>query len=95
MVFVLILGALLGAFAVVFAIDNSALVTVNILSWSFTAPLAFVLVSAAVLGVVVALIALIPEAVRTSLDEYATRREQRKAEAAAYEESLRRETVVS
>ncbi|MEY4747558.1 MAG: hypothetical protein RLZZ416_607 [Candidatus Parcubacteria bacterium] len=87
MVFILLLGAFLGAFAVVFAMDNSALVAVHMLSWSFTAPLAIVLISSAVFGIVITLLAMIPDAVQRSIDEYAARRElrreQRKAEAAA------------
>lgn len=82
MTFTLILGALLGAFAVVFAMDNSAIVTVHLLAWSFTAPLAIVLTSAAVFGILVVLVAMIPGAIQASMEEYAVRREQRKAELA-------------
>ena len=83
----MLVGALLGAFAVVFAMDNATLVTVHMLSWSFTAPLAIVLISAAALGIVMTLIAMIPDAIQRTIDDYATRRElrraERKAEAAA------------
>ncbi len=83
MTFTLILGALLGAFAVVFAMDNSALVTVHLLSWQVTAPLAIILISAAVLGILVVFIAMIPRAIQRALDDYATRRDGRRAELAA------------
>ena len=95
MTFTLILGALLGAFAVVFAVDNSTLVTVHLLAWQFTAPLAIILISATVLGIVVMLVAMIPQAVRNMMDDYAVRREKRKAEMAlAYNDTRTNETTV-
>jgi len=78
MTFTLILGALLGAFAVVFAMDNSTLVTVHMLSWSATAPLALALISAALLGIVIVFVAMIPSAIQSHMDAYAERREQRR-----------------
>ena len=80
MTFTLILGAVLGAFAVVFAMDNSALITVHLLAWEVTAPLAIILISATVLGILVVLVAMIPQAIRNMMDDYAVRREKRKAE---------------
>ncbi|MBI5457418.1 LapA family protein [Candidatus Kaiserbacteria bacterium] len=86
MTFTLVLGALLGAFAVVFAMDNSALVTVHLLSWEVTAPLAIILMSAVVLGILVVLIAMIPRAIQRTMEEYAVRREKRKVELAMVRE---------
>ena len=83
MTFALIIGAILGAFAVVFANDNGNLVTVHLLSWSVTAPLAIILMSAVVLGILVVFVAMIPQAIRHAMDEYAFRRQKRKAELAA------------
>lgn len=80
MILALILGALLGAFAVVFAIDNSALITVHLLSWDFTAPIAFVLIVAMLIGIIFTLVAMIPQAIRASMEAYAARREKRIAE---------------
>lgn len=78
----LILGIIIGAVAVTFAIQNVTEVTVNFLAWQFTAPLAVILIATTVVGIIVALLAILPSAIRESLNAYSRRNAQAKAEAA-------------
>lgn len=79
----LALGIIIGVVSVVFVMDNAALATVTILSWEFTAPLALIILLSAVLGMIITLLSMVPQAIGEKLDELAARREQRRAEAAA------------
>lgn len=79
----LALGIIIGVVSVVFVIDNTALATVTLFSWEFTAPLALIILLSAVFGMIVTLLSMIPQAIHEKLDELAARREQRRAEAAA------------
>ncbi len=94
MLLALILGILLGGAGVVFAMQNTDLITVSFLTWQFTAPLALILLSTMVLGIIVALLSLLPVAIRDALDAYAIRREQRRTEAAAREAALAQQNAV-
>ena len=67
----LILGIILGATTVVFALQNVALVTVTFASWHVTAPLAVLMLGCMLLGIVFALLLLLPFLIR---DEIKARR---------------------
>ena len=83
MALILALGIIIGVVSVVFVMENATLATVSILSLEFTAPLALIILLSAVLGMIVTLLSMVPQAIREKLDELAARREQRRAEAAA------------
>jgi len=56
----LALGILIGAFLVIFALQNTVLTTVNILGWTLSLPLAFLVSGSLVLGALTTIIAMIP-----------------------------------
>jgi|GEM_PF-1407930 putative membrane protein len=64
MILSLILGVLLGAVAVIFILQNVAVVTVTFLSWQITGSLAVVLLLAIVCGIVITLLMLLPSLIR-------------------------------
>lgn len=84
MVLYLLAGVLVGSLTVLFAMDNTALVTVSFMEWHSTAPLAFILLAAVLVGIALTLLTMLPLFIRNALDEYARRREQRKLETASY-----------
>ncbi len=61
MIILFIVGLLLGAVSVIFALQNIAIITVNFFSWHFTGSLAFVLLLAITSGVLIAILLLLPE----------------------------------
>jgi len=61
MIILLILGVLLGAVAVVFSLQNVAVITVTFFSWSLTGSLALILLLAISSGIIIALLLLLPE----------------------------------
>lgn len=84
MILFIIIGIVLGALGVDFALQNTQVVTVTLFAWQFTSPLALVIFGSMLTGIGVALLALLPSAVRESLDAYALRRELRKADSISY-----------
>ena len=75
----------MGALAVDFAMQNTAPVSVALFPWHFTAPLAIVILGAVAVGLLFAVLAMLPTAIRESLDAFAYRREVKRQ--AAYEAS--------
>lgn len=67
MIFSLIAGLILGGLAVVFALQNVAVVTVSVLSWQLTGPLAFILLGTLVAGGAIALLVLLPSLIRDEM----------------------------
>jgi uncharacterized integral membrane protein len=61
MITLFIIGLLLGALAVVFALQNIAVITVTFFSWQLTGSLALVLLLAVSTGVLIAIFLLLPE----------------------------------
>jgi len=86
MVFPLILGIVLGALLVVFALQNVAVVTLSFFTWQFQGSLALVLILAAAAGVVVSLLIVLPE----SIASYFSYRSLKKTNA-RLEEELRKQ----
>jgi uncharacterized integral membrane protein len=76
----LIIGVVVGALGVEFALLNTQAVTVTVFAWSFTSPLALVIFTSMLFGILIAVIAMVPSVIREALDAYAARREARKAE---------------
>ncbi len=61
MIILFILGLLLGAVSVVFALQNIAVITVSFFSWQLTGSLALILMLALASGFLIALLLLLPE----------------------------------
>ena len=61
MIILLILGVLLGAVAVIFSLQNVAIITVTFFSWSLTGSLALILLLAISSGIITTLLLLLPE----------------------------------
>ncbi len=76
----LIVGILLGGVAVLFALQNTATITVVFLSWDITAPLSFLLLACLLGGIIATLLALIPFLFRDELAARNLRREKKTIE---------------
>lgn len=64
MVFAIILGILLGALTVVFALQNFTEVTISFFTWHFSGSLALVLLATFASGIVISLLMILPESIR-------------------------------
>lgn len=78
MAYSLFVGIVLGAVTVLFALQNATVITVTFFAWQLAIPLALALLSAFVLGIVVALLILLPNLIR---DEIALARVKREKQA--------------
>ena len=67
MLIFLIIGALVGAAGVIFALQNIVPITVTFFSWQLHGSLALVLILSMAIGVLVSLLITIPEVVRDSI----------------------------
>lgn len=76
----LIIGVVVGALGVEFALLNTEAVTVTLFAWQFISPLSLVIFVSMLLGIGLAVLAMIPSAIREALDTYAVRRELRRAQ---------------
>lgn len=83
MAYSLFVGVVLGALTVVFALQNAAVVTVTFFSWQLAIPLALALLSALALGIVAALLILLPNVIRDEIYLAALKREKQELEQAA------------
>jgi uncharacterized integral membrane protein len=86
MIILFIIGLLLGAVAVIFALQNVAVITVTFFSWELTGSLALILLVAVTSGVMIAVFLLVPE----FLSNYFKYRKLRK-ENKVLEEELRKQ----
>lgn len=80
MLILLILGIILGATSVIFALQNVALVTVSFFSWQVTAPLAFILLGTILSSVTVTLLMLLPSLIQEALYVKALKKQKREVE---------------
>lgn len=78
MIISLILGFLLGAAALLFALQNTAVVALSFLGWQFESSLALLILIAFAGGIVVSLLVSIPSAVKDSLKIMSVKKENRK-----------------
>ncbi|MEN9604755.1 MAG: hypothetical protein RJB39_440 [Candidatus Parcubacteria bacterium] len=83
MIIFLIFGLILGALAVIFALQNIVPITVTFLFWQINGSLALILLMAVLMGVLVCGLLSIPEMMRTS-----TRFKLHKSEKRELEQSL-------
>lgn len=61
MIILFILGLLLGAVSVIFALQNIAIITVTFFSWQLTGSLAVILLFALAMGIIITVLLLLPE----------------------------------
>ena len=80
MVFFLFLGAILGAATVIFAFQNVEVITVNLMTWQITAPLAFVLLGTLLCGILMTLLVLLPSLLRDEMYLKTIKRQKRELE---------------
>ncbi|MFZ3012046.1 MAG: LapA family protein [Minisyncoccia bacterium] len=64
MIILFIIGILLGAMAVVFALQNIAVITVTFFSWELTGSLALVLLMTILSGMLISIFLLLPQFIR-------------------------------
>ena len=63
MIFSLLFGILLGAFTVVFALQNTNSVSVKFFAWQLDGSLALILMASVLMGGVIALLLILPESI--------------------------------
>jgi putative membrane protein len=66
MIIFLIIGLLLGAGVVIFALQNMTTIDVIFLTWHFQGSLALILVLAVVIGILISMLVSLPEMIRKS-----------------------------
>lgn len=64
MIILFIIGLLLGAVSVIFALQNTAVITVTFFSWTITGSLAVILLAALAMGICITILLLLPETVK-------------------------------
>lgn len=80
MILALVLGIILGAGLTVFTLQNAGWVTVSMLTWQLSAPLAFVLVGVIGVAIIATLLGLLPTLFRYEGQARALRAEKKQLE---------------
>ena len=78
MILSLILGFLLGAAALLFALQNTAVVSLSFLGWQFESSLALLILIALAAGIIVSLLVSIPSAVKDSFKLMGLKKDNKK-----------------
>lgn len=78
MIISLILGLILGAVAVIFALQNITVITVAFLAWQIHGSLALILILAVLAGIIISLLISIPEVIRSSFTISSLRKQNKK-----------------
>ncbi len=86
MIFPLILGIVLGAVSVIFALQNVMVITVTFFTWQLQGSLALILLLAILMGVLITLLMVLPESIRNYF-----KYKNLKKENAKLEEELRKQ----
>ena len=76
----LVLGIVLGALSVIFALQNVTIVTVTFFAWQITAPLALVLLGTILSSITVTLLVLLPSLIQEEMYVRALKRQKREVE---------------
>lgn len=95
MILSLILGFLLGAAALLFALQNTAVVALSFMGWQFESSLALLILMAFAAGVVVSLLVSIPSAVKDSFRIMSLKKENKKLVDEVNEHRQASQTVVA
>ncbi len=74
-----LLGMIIGALTVVFALENTTVVTVNFMEWHLTTSVGFIVLGAFLTGIATTIASMLPRLISNELHEYAIRREQQRA----------------
>jgi putative membrane protein len=77
MIISLILGVILGAVAVIFVLQNTAVVTVSFITWHLTGSLALVLLATIITGIVITLLMLLPGLIRDDFQLSALKKQKK------------------
>ena len=85
-----IIGLLLGALVVIFALQNLAPVTVSLFAWEFEGSLALIVILAMLSGIIVSMLVSIPSAIRNSLrlSRLASQNQRLASELSAHKQAL-------
>ena len=94
MILSLILGFLLGAAALLFALQNTDVVALSFLGWQFESSLALLILIAFAGGIIVSLLVSIPSAIKDSFKLMSARKENRKLQDELAECRRTQETIV-
>ncbi len=82
----LILGIIIGSAAVIFALQNTDVISVSFFSYQFEGPLAFVLILTVLMGILASLLIVLPDSIKNHL-----RYRRLKHDYAKLEEDLRKQ----
>lgn len=77
MLFTLIIGFALGACTIIFALQNTAMVSLTFLSWNFESSLALVIILASLVGLLLGLLLSIPSIIHKSFQVRKLRKENK------------------
>lgn len=80
MIIFFVIGLLLGVFAVIFALQNIAIITITFFSWQLTGSLALILLLAITSGILIAILLLLPEFVNNYFKYKNLQKENKKLE---------------
>jgi uncharacterized integral membrane protein len=80
MIILFTLGIFLGAIAVIFSLQNTAVIVVSFFSWTLTGSLALILLMAIGSGILITLLLLLPEFISNHFKNKALRKENTKIE---------------
>jgi uncharacterized integral membrane protein len=80
MVIFLIIGILVGAITVIFALQNIVTITVSFLAWKLTGSLALVLILAVIAGLVISTLFALPGIIRSHFQITALKKQVKKLE---------------
>ena len=80
MLFSLVLGIILGALSVMFALQNVTVVTVSFFAWQITAPLAIILLGTILSAITVTLLVLLPSLISEAIYVKTLKQQKREVE---------------
>ncbi|HUO49958.1 MAG TPA: LapA family protein [Candidatus Paceibacterota bacterium] len=90
----LFIGLIIGGATVIFAIENTATMTVSFLTWHITAPTAFFVIASFAVGLTAAFLSLLPRLIAQEYEMRVVRREKRAIEGVAKSQSQTQEIPV-
>lgn len=90
MALALILGFILGVAAILFILENTAVVALSFLQWQFAAPISLIVILSILVGIALALLMTLPSAIGSSL---AMRRLRKHNEALAREADAQKQAA--
>ncbi len=82
MIILFIVGLLLGMVAVIFALQNVAIITVTLFSWSITGSLSVIILLAIISGFLIAILLILPESISNFFKYRGLKKENHKLEEA-------------